>query len=168
MLAIALLLVAMAQACPARGPQFISVATDAEGGFEAARPALQVLVIGKPDGSAVVLTRTRDGVVKRGVLKSFDALAGKLSGVFALPQEKEHGMSDAYGLERSFHVHLKDRCWEHDPPGGCVRDEPKISPTAAEKASFAKLTGIVTGLTSVATTSSNEDAWSKALKSIGG
>lgn len=167
-LTLILLLVGLAHACQSKGPQFISVATEAEGGIAAARPALEVLVVRKADGSAVVMTRTRDGVVKRGALKSFDTFAATLNPVFALPEEQEHGMSDAYGFKRSFHVHLKDRCWEHYPPGGCVRSQPKVKPTAAEKASFDKLTGLVTGLTSVATSASSEDAWNAAHKSLDG
>lgn len=167
-LLIALLLAGIAGACSHKGSaQWIAVATEAEGGFAAADPKFQVLVVRKADGSAVVLTRTREGVVKRGTMKSFDAFAARLNPVFALPREtKNVGMCDPYGMQISFHIHLTGKCWEQHPAAGCVRDEPTIKPSAAERATYGKMTSLVTGLTSVATSASSEDAWEDARKTL--
>lgn len=163
---LALLMLGVAQACQYKGSsQFIQLALDAEGGIAAPRPSLEVLVIRKPDGSAVVLSK-QDEQVRRGTLKSFDSLAAKLQPVLKLPQEKNPGMSDAYGFEDALHVHLAGQCWQHGPPAGCVRGQPTIHPDAAEKATFSQATAEISGLARVATAPASMEAWNQARKSL--
>lgn len=168
LLVLGLFLTAQARVCQYQGGvPFLEAMEGVEGGIAPKEPTLNVLVIRKPDGSAVVLARKPGGQVTRGALESFDRVAAELGGVFQLPQDDD-GMADPYHMSRALHLHLKDRCWAFSPPTGCVRGKETFEPDAAQKETFAKATDRVLGLASRATEPSSEEAWNQAWKSLTG
>jgi len=151
--------------------EFIEVGEDMEGGVVPSDPSLMVLILKKPDGSAVILTRRRGQVYSRGTLESFQrAVADPMSklGLLLLPSEPESrsGLSDAYGLKRSLHVHLGGKCWRHAPPAGCVHDAPTIKPNAEQKKVFARATSEIAALASRAREKATERDWDLAWKQL--
>ncbi len=167
-----LLLLAPAGACGLdTRAEFIEVGEDMEGGVVPSDPSLMVLILKKPDGSAVILTRRRGQVYSRGTLESFErAVAGpmKKMGLLSLPSEPEShsGVSDAYGMKRSLHVHLGGKCWRHLPPAGCVHDAPSIKPNAEQKKVFARATSEIAALASRAREKATESNWEQAWKQL--
>ena len=170
LLALSLLTSAQARVCQysKSGARFVIAVEGVEGGIAPQEAKLSVMVLRKPDGSAVVLTRRPGGDVKRGVLKSYDEFVAKLKPVWELPQEEIPGTSDPYGLAEALHVHGQGTCWQNSPPTGCVRCKPTITPSAAERAAFASAVKLVLALDAVATTKADDDAWLEGWKTIGG
>ncbi|MCE7870875.1 hypothetical protein DYH09_10905, partial [bacterium CPR1] len=89
-------------------------------------------------------------------------------GLLLLPSEPESrsGLSDAYGLKRSLHVHLGGKCWRHAPPAGCVHDAPTIKPNAEQKKVFARATSEIAALASRAREKATERDWDLAWKQL--
>ncbi len=112
-----------------------------EGGIAPRPVPLQLIVT--PDGDTThlyVVHRKGDGLkatYTQGRGPAFAAVQKELAGLYALPQEKEPGFSDPYGMSVQLHSHDGQRCWVNDPPNGCVRGAPTVRPTAEQKAEFA-------------------------------
>ncbi len=163
------LLLAPAHACGLDPKaEFIEVGEGMEGGIAPADPTLMVLIIKKPDGSAVIFARRKGQVYSRGKLKSFDEALSPVRklGLFSLPAEPNPGTSDAYGLQRSVHVHLGGKCWRHSPPAGCVHDAPKIKPTPEQKKLFSQATSAISALAGQAREKATQNQWDQAWKQL--
>lgn len=163
------LLLAPAHACGLDPKaEFVEMGDGMEGGIAPADPTLMVLIIKKPDGSAVIYTRRPGDVYSRGKLESFDKAMSPIRklGLLSLPVEPNPGMSDAYAMSRSMHVHLGGKCWMHMPAAGCVREEPKIKPTAAQKETFSKATSEIAALAGRAREKSSRNQWDQAWKQL--
>lgn len=169
-LLLATLAMAQARDCPySKGnTDFVMMSQGVSGGIAPVEPRLSVIVVKKADGSAVVLTRRPGGKVARGTVKSFQGLVGGLSRVWALPQDEHPGRADPYGRSEELHLHLGARCWQNSPPTGCLRDQPSVTPSETEKATFAQATAEMAALSRLATTPASVEQWAKAMETLQG
>lgn len=122
-----------------------------EGGIAPLPVPFQMVVRPAADSSSrVYVLRRQNGktIYTQGNGPNFAALQKELTqlGLYELPQEKEPGLADPYGMRTALHSHDGTRCWINEPPTGCIRGAPGIAPTAEQKATFANAVKRLEGL----------------------
>ena len=158
-----------------KAPTHILVTYGINGGIAAAHVRKRVVILEDADGAVIYVMEQADystkATYKEGRLTADElaALVEELSEatLFDLPTHEPAGTADIYGMDTSLRVRIGDRRWENRGAGGCIRMEPSVKPTAAQKAELESNVERVSDLAaSVATSTSTRSDYDAAIKAI--